>query len=105
MDGAKADHDGEVLGLGGYCHALFFALPLAASTRRANSIATLEFMALIASAATFHAFFPFSSQTRSLLPSTSRTRKQRTRRPSSVRLSTFTPCLPPCRKSRLHVRH
>eukprot|EP00965_Chrysotila_dentata_P157460 5201905-Pleurochrysis_carterae.AAC.3 len=32
-------------------------LPLSASTRRANSIATLELMALVASVATFYAFF------------------------------------------------
>eukprot|EP00965_Chrysotila_dentata_P038810 1289818-Pleurochrysis_carterae.AAC.1 len=57
MDAAKADHEGVVLGLGGYCHGLFFALPLSASMRRANSIATLELMALVASDATFHAFF------------------------------------------------
>eukprot|EP00965_Chrysotila_dentata_P137039 4533043-Pleurochrysis_carterae.AAC.1 len=46
MDAAKADRQGEDLGLGGYCHGLFFSLPLTAATRRANSIATLELMAL-----------------------------------------------------------
>eukprot|EP00965_Chrysotila_dentata_P049472 1639894-Pleurochrysis_carterae.AAC.1 len=57
MDAAKADREDEVLGLGGYCHGLFFALPLSARKRRANSTASLELMALIASVATFHAFF------------------------------------------------
>eukprot|EP00965_Chrysotila_dentata_P227779 6196219-Pleurochrysis_carterae.AAC.1 len=56
LDAAKAYHEGEVFGLGGYCHGLFFSLLLSASTRRANSIATLELMALVASIATFHAF-------------------------------------------------
>eukprot|EP00965_Chrysotila_dentata_P158815 5246129-Pleurochrysis_carterae.AAC.1 len=57
MDAAKAEQQGGVLGLGGYCHGLSFALPLAARTRSAKSIATLELMALVAAIATFHAFF------------------------------------------------
>eukprot|EP00965_Chrysotila_dentata_P145351 4800194-Pleurochrysis_carterae.AAC.1 len=58
MDAAKADCEGQTLGLGGYCNGLFFALPFSAATRKANSIATLELMAsLVASVATFHAFF------------------------------------------------
>eukprot|EP00965_Chrysotila_dentata_P089022 2938930-Pleurochrysis_carterae.AAC.2 len=47
MDAAmKAEREGENLGLGGYCHGLFFSLTLSVATRRANSIATLELMAL-----------------------------------------------------------
>eukprot|EP00965_Chrysotila_dentata_P203986 6182065-Pleurochrysis_carterae.AAC.4 len=57
MDAAKADQQGEVLELGCYCHSLFFSLSLSANTRRANSIATLELMALVAAVVTFHAFF------------------------------------------------
>eukprot|EP00965_Chrysotila_dentata_P116494 3850435-Pleurochrysis_carterae.AAC.1 len=44
MDAAKADCEGQTLGLGGYCHGLFSALPLSAGTRKANSIATLKLM-------------------------------------------------------------
>eukprot|EP00965_Chrysotila_dentata_P036107 1202174-Pleurochrysis_carterae.AAC.1 len=43
---AKADQHGDVLGLGGCCHGLFFSLSLSARTRGTNSIATLELMAL-----------------------------------------------------------
>eukprot|EP00965_Chrysotila_dentata_P080379 2651782-Pleurochrysis_carterae.AAC.1 len=58
MDAAKAKQHGDVLGLGSYCHGLFLSLPLAAHTRSANSIATLELnMALVAAIDTFHAFF------------------------------------------------
>eukprot|EP00965_Chrysotila_dentata_P099259 3282070-Pleurochrysis_carterae.AAC.1 len=57
MDAAKADCDDQALGLGGYCHDLFFALPLSAATRDANSIATLELMALVACC--FHCDLPF----------------------------------------------
>eukprot|EP00965_Chrysotila_dentata_P038130 1267146-Pleurochrysis_carterae.AAC.1 len=57
MDAAKADWQGEDLGLGGYCHGLFFFLPLSVATRRANSIATLKLMALVAAVATFHDSF------------------------------------------------
>eukprot|EP00965_Chrysotila_dentata_P169984 5610875-Pleurochrysis_carterae.AAC.1 len=57
MDAAKAHQHGQVLGLGGYCHGLFFSLPLAPQSRHANSIATLELMALLAAVATFHTFF------------------------------------------------
>eukprot|EP00965_Chrysotila_dentata_P071219 2353199-Pleurochrysis_carterae.AAC.1 len=57
MDAAKAGYDGQALELGGYCHGLFFALPLSTATRDANSIATLELMALVASNATFNSFF------------------------------------------------
>eukprot|EP00965_Chrysotila_dentata_P030805 1026565-Pleurochrysis_carterae.AAC.2 len=56
MGAAKAEQQGNILGLGGYCHSLFFSLPLSANTRRANSIATLELMALVAAIATFHEF-------------------------------------------------
>eukprot|EP00965_Chrysotila_dentata_P092771 3063139-Pleurochrysis_carterae.AAC.1 len=57
MDAAKAEQHGDVLGLGVYCHGLFFSLPLAARTRSANSIATFKLMALVAAIAIFHAFF------------------------------------------------
>eukprot|EP00965_Chrysotila_dentata_P176650 5833676-Pleurochrysis_carterae.AAC.1 len=57
MDAAKAEQQGNVLGLGGYCQGLFFSLPLSANMRRANSIAMLEHMALVAAIATFHKFF------------------------------------------------
>eukprot|EP00965_Chrysotila_dentata_P165790 5473959-Pleurochrysis_carterae.AAC.3 len=44
----------------GYCHGLFFSLPLSANTRRAiNSIATLGPISLVNSVATFHAFFRY----------------------------------------------
>eukprot|EP00965_Chrysotila_dentata_P081884 2702645-Pleurochrysis_carterae.AAC.2 len=57
MDAAKAHQHGQVLGLGCYCHAFFFSLPLSQHTHHANSIATLELMALVAAVATIHAFF------------------------------------------------
>eukprot|EP00965_Chrysotila_dentata_P006155 201078-Pleurochrysis_carterae.AAC.2 len=60
MDVAKAEQQGDVLGLGGYCHSLFFSLPLSANTRRANSIATLELTALVAAIATFRDNFCLS---------------------------------------------
>eukprot|EP00965_Chrysotila_dentata_P098444 3253999-Pleurochrysis_carterae.AAC.3 len=56
MNAAKAERQGDVLGLGGYCQGLFFSLPLSAHTRSANSISTLELMALVAAIATFHEF-------------------------------------------------
>eukprot|EP00965_Chrysotila_dentata_P098865 3269343-Pleurochrysis_carterae.AAC.1 len=56
MDAAKAERHGDVLRLGGYCHGLFFSLPLAARTRGANSVATLVLIALLAAIATFHDF-------------------------------------------------
>eukprot|EP00965_Chrysotila_dentata_P087337 2883911-Pleurochrysis_carterae.AAC.1 len=56
MDAAKAEQHGDVMGLGGYCHGLFFSLPLSVRTRSANSIATVELMALVAAIATFHEF-------------------------------------------------
>eukprot|EP00965_Chrysotila_dentata_P263266 6214798-Pleurochrysis_carterae.AAC.5 len=58
-DAAKAHQHGQVLGLCGYCHGLFFSLPLSQRTRHANSIATLELMVLAAAVATFHAFFRY----------------------------------------------
>eukprot|EP00965_Chrysotila_dentata_P183526 6060211-Pleurochrysis_carterae.AAC.1 len=87
MDAAKAERHGDVLGLGGYCHGRFFSLPLSAQTRGANSIATLELMALVAAIATFREFFTtslasFSNQSRSLLPSTWRITERRTMRRS-----------------------
>eukprot|EP00965_Chrysotila_dentata_P088305 2916526-Pleurochrysis_carterae.AAC.1 len=54
MDAAKAHQHGQDLELGGYCHGLFFCAPLSPSSRNANSIATLELMALVAAVATFH---------------------------------------------------
>eukprot|EP00965_Chrysotila_dentata_P172290 5686130-Pleurochrysis_carterae.AAC.3 len=57
MDAAKAYKQGQVLVLGDYCHGLFFSLPLLPHTRHANSITTLELMALFAAVATSHAFF------------------------------------------------
>eukprot|EP00965_Chrysotila_dentata_P177218 5852902-Pleurochrysis_carterae.AAC.3 len=98
MDAAKADLQGEVLGLRCYCHGLFFSLPLSTNMRRANSIATLERMALVAAVATFLDFSAtslasFLSRTRSLLLSTCwRMTKQRTRQ-RSVHLSICMPCL------------
>eukprot|EP00965_Chrysotila_dentata_P003812 124605-Pleurochrysis_carterae.AAC.1 len=56
MDAAKAHQHGQVLGLGAYCHGLV-SLPLLQRTRHANSIATLELMALVAAVATVHSFF------------------------------------------------
>eukprot|EP00965_Chrysotila_dentata_P199712 6179542-Pleurochrysis_carterae.AAC.1 len=57
MDAAKAKPQGDDLGLGKYCHSLFFSLPLSANTRRAKSVATLELMALVVAIATFRDFF------------------------------------------------
>eukprot|EP00965_Chrysotila_dentata_P258431 6213216-Pleurochrysis_carterae.AAC.1 len=57
MDAAKAHQRGQLLGLGVYCHGLLFSLPLAPRSRHANSIATLELMALVAAIATCHPFF------------------------------------------------
>eukprot|EP00965_Chrysotila_dentata_P239880 6203364-Pleurochrysis_carterae.AAC.3 len=57
MDAAKADQQGEVLGIGGYCHGFFLFLLLPAATRRANSIATLELMALGDAVAIFYDSF------------------------------------------------
>eukprot|EP00965_Chrysotila_dentata_P173127 5713176-Pleurochrysis_carterae.AAC.1 len=57
MDAAKPHQQGQLLGLGGYCHGLFFSLPLQPRSRNANSIATLELMALVAAVSTFYPFF------------------------------------------------
>eukprot|EP00965_Chrysotila_dentata_P088524 2923127-Pleurochrysis_carterae.AAC.1 len=57
MDAPKAHQRWQNFGLGGYCHGLFFSLPLSPSSCNANSIATLELMALVAAVATFHTFF------------------------------------------------